>query len=56
MKTLKSIVSLVLLCVMLFSLSFQAFAADKTVPLSNGEKCVYFTVKVDKNQKTLPEK
>lgn len=56
MKTLKSIVSLVLLCVMLFSLSSQAFAADKTVPLSNGEKCVYFTVKVDKNQKTLPEK
>ena len=56
MKTIKCIVSLILLCVMLFSLSSQAFAADKTVPLSGGQKCVYFTVQVDKTQKTLPEK
>ena len=54
-KIFKPVVCLALAAALLLSVS-SAVLADSFVTTSAGDKVVYFTVKVDKSQKALPEK
>lgn len=54
-KFLQIFFALTIVAIMLFSASSVAFAANSFVTTGKGDKVVNFTVKVNKNQATLPE-